>query len=99
MSAVRHAEAVLNGTMRHTRTTMSLSDTSQAAREFYYRRLAEMHPSERVRMGVLLWEIGNALQRAALKSRYPDADDTEIAFHMAVARFGSDLARRAWRRD
>lgn len=58
-----------------------------------------MHPSERVRIGVSLWETGNSLQRDALKRRYPDADVTEIAFHMAVARFGPDLARRAWRRD
>ena len=84
---------------RHTRTTFIPSDTSHAAGTLYYRRLAEMHPSERVRIGLSLWETANALQCAALRRMYPYADENEIAFHMAVARFGPELGRGAWRRE
>jgi hypothetical protein len=77
---------------------MALSDTSPAAREIYLRRLAEMTPGERVRLGVALWEAAHSLQWAAVRRGNPDADDDAIAFHIAVTRFGAELARAAWRR-
>ena len=77
---------------------MPLSDTSPAASEAYYRRLAEMTPSERINIAVALWDAANALQRAALQRQYPDADEEEITFHIAVSRFGEALARKAYRR-
>jgi hypothetical protein len=57
-----------------------------------------MTPSERVRLGVALWEAGNALQWAGFRRKHPDADDAEIAFHVAVSRFGEQLARAAYRK-
>lgn len=77
---------------------MPLSDTSPSAREMYFRRLAEMTPSERVHIGAALWADGDCLQRAAVRREHPGADDDEIAFQLAVTRFGADLARRVYRK-
>jgi hypothetical protein len=84
--------------MSDTRTRVKLSDTSPKASKVYFERLAAMSPSERVRIGVALWEAGNSLQRAAIRRKYPDADEAEINFQMAVTRFGEDLARAAYRK-
>lgn len=84
--------------MRDPRSTVPLSDTSARASEVYYRRLAELTPAERVRIGVRLWEAGQALQWAAARRRWPDADDEEIRFQIAVSRFGEELARKAYGR-
>ena len=78
---------------------MTPSDTSPAASEAYYRRLAEMTPSERIDIGVALWCAADALQRAALQRLYPDADEAEITFRLAVSRFGEELARKAYGRS
>ena len=77
---------------------MALSDTSDKARDAYYRRLGELTPSERVRWGVELWKAGDALQRAAIRREHPNADEAEITFQLAVTRFGVELARKAVRR-
>jgi hypothetical protein len=78
---------------------MTLSDTSPGAREVYFRRLAEMTPSERVGIGAALWAAGDSLQRAAKRGMCPDADGAEINFRIAVTRFGSELAHKAYRRQ
>jgi hypothetical protein len=78
---------------------MALSDTSPGAREVYFRRLAEMTPSERIGVGAALWSAGDSLQRAAARRMYPDADEAEITFRIAVTRFGAELARKAYRRQ
>jgi hypothetical protein len=78
---------------------MTLSDTSPGARAVYFRRLAEMTPSERVGIGAALWSAGDSLQRAATRHMYPDADDAEINFRIAVTRYGPELARKAYRRQ
>jgi hypothetical protein len=77
----------------------ALSDTSPKAREVYFRRLAEMTPSERLGIGAALWIAGDALQRSAARNLYPDADDEEINFRIAVTRYGQDLARKAYGRQ
>jgi len=77
---------------------MPLSDTSPQASEVYYRRLAEMTPCERLNIGAALWAAGDALQRAAARRDFPDADDDEINFRLAVTRYGAELARKAYRR-
>jgi hypothetical protein len=77
---------------------MSASDTSAEASEVYRRRLAEMTPSERLRIGHSLWQAGNALQRAGIRRKYPHADEAEITFHVAVSRFGEELARKVYGR-
>ena len=64
----------------------------------YFRRLAEMTPSERVRIAAGLWRSGHALQCAAVRQRYPDASEDEVIFQVAVARFGLDLASKAYGR-
>jgi len=78
---------------------MTLSDTSPTAREVYFRRLAEMTSAERINIGINLWEAADAMQRTAVRHRYPDADDAEIAFRLAVLRFGAALARKAYGRQ
>ena len=78
---------------------MTPTDTSAAASEVYYRRLAEMTPAERIAIGVALWEAGNATQRSALRRMYPDADEAEITFQVAVRKFGPELAREVYGRD
>jgi hypothetical protein len=77
---------------------VKLSDTSPKTSKVYFERLAAMSPSERVRIGVALWEAGNSLQRAAIRREFPDADEAEICFHMAVSRFGEELALAAYRK-
>ena len=77
---------------------MPLSDTSPAAGEVLYRRLAEMTPAERVAIGAALWAAGDSLQRAAARRLYPEADDAEITFRVAVTRFGAALAEAAYER-
>jgi Rv0078B-related antitoxin len=77
---------------------MPISDTSPAMREAYYRRLAEMTPSERVRIMADLWETGHALQCAGVRQQFPEADENEVIFRVAVARFGEELARKVYGR-
>jgi hypothetical protein len=78
---------------------MTPSDTSPRASEVYFRRLAEMTPSERLSVGAALWAAGDSLQRAAARRMYPDADDSEINFRVAATRYGLELARRAYGRQ
>jgi hypothetical protein len=77
---------------------VAASDTSAEAGEVYFRRLAEMTPAGRLRIGVALWEAADSLQRAGMRRLYPEADDAEITFRVAVARFGGELARKAYGR-
>ena len=74
-----------------------MTDTSQKASDTYFRRLKEMTNSERLAAGVALWAAGNALQRAALQRQYPTATEEEIAFRIAVSRWGSELAGKVYR--
>jgi hypothetical protein len=85
--------------MGDTEERMPLSDTSPEAWAQYYRRLAEMTPAERINIAVSLWEAADSIQRAAMRRRYPDADDEEISFQIAVTRFGPELARKAYKRQ
>jgi hypothetical protein len=73
-------------------------DTSPAALEAYFRRLSEMSPSERLSIGAALWQAGETMQRAAVRRDYPDADEAEITFQVAVRRFGLELASKAYGR-
>ena len=73
-----------------------MHDTSPKVREVYFRRLAEMTPSERLGIGVALWRAGDSLQRAAIRRAYPLAGDAEISFRIAVTRFGAELAHKAY---
>ena len=84
--------------MRDTRSTVAFSDTSPEAREVYFQRLKAMTPSERLGLGAALWNTGNSVQRSAVLRSNPDADEAEIAFRIAVTRFGSELARKAYRK-
>ena len=78
---------------------MQPSDTSARAREMYWRRLAEMTPSERTNIGAALVEAADRTQRSAMRRRYPYADDSEITYRIAVTRFGAELAAKAYRRQ
>jgi hypothetical protein len=77
---------------------MMPSDTSPAAAEAYYRRLAEMTPAERIDVALALCEAADTLQRSSMRRMYPDADEAEITFRIAVTRFGEELARKAYGR-
>lgn len=78
---------------------MRPSDTSPRAHEVYWRRLAEMTPSERTGIGAALLEAADRLQRAAARQRYPGADEAEITYRIAVKRFGALLAGKAYGRQ
>jgi hypothetical protein len=77
---------------------VAFSDTSQKAREVYFQRLKEMTPSERLTLGAALWEAGDSVQRAAARRQNPHVGEAEITFRIAVSRFGSELARKAYRK-
>ena len=74
------------------------SDTSPAAWDLYCRRIAEMTPQERLHIAIDLWNAADALQRSAMRHMYPDADEDEITYRIAVTRFGEQLARKAYGR-
>ena len=78
---------------------MKLRDTSPAASEVYFRRLAEMTPQERLAIGVALTDAGDAQQRSSIRHQFPDADEAEITFRIAITRFGEELARKVYRRQ
>ncbi len=71
-------------------------DTSADASNIYFRRLAEMTPSERLGVGVALWRAGDSLQYSATRRMHPAAPEAEITFRIAVTRFGAELARKAY---
>jgi endonuclease YncB( thermonuclease family) len=73
-------------------------DTSLRSRDVYNRRLAEMTPGERTKIGAALWQAGHATQLSAWRLRYPLADESEILFQLAITRFGEVLARKAYGR-
>jgi Rv0078B-related antitoxin len=83
--------------LRDTQITLT-SDTSEKAQGIYFQRLNEMTPSERLSLGVALWEAGYALQRAAVCRKNPNADEAEITFQIAVTRFGLELAQKVYRK-
>jgi hypothetical protein len=76
-----------------------MTDTSLKASKFYFDRLAAMTPSERLRIGMSLWEAGQTLQWSKARRNHPDADNAELAFHVAVSRFGPNLARAICRKS
>ena len=84
--------------IRDTRSTVTSNDTSANVRKVYLQRLAEMTPAERVRIAVGLWEAAHSLQWATARRKYPDANEADLAFQIAVTRFGAELARTAYRR-
>lgn len=77
---------------------MRPADTSPAAWEVYCRRLAEMTPAEKINLVAEMWAVADSLQRAGLRQLYPNADEDEITFRIAVTRFGEELARKAYGR-
>lgn len=77
---------------------MAPTDTSAESHRVYARSLAEMTPGQRIRLGIALWQAAESLQRASIRLKNPGADNAEIAFRIAVSRFGPDIARAAWHR-
>jgi len=77
---------------------VAFSDTSPRAQEIYFQRLKEMTPSERLSLGAALWRAADSVQRAAVRRQNPHADELEIAFRIAVTRFGPELARKAYQK-
>jgi hypothetical protein len=75
-----------------------LRDTSPAAEAVYFRRLAEMTPAERIAIGVSLWNVADSVQRGALRLRFPNADEDDLTYRIAITRFGEELARKAYGR-
>jgi len=84
--------------VRDTRTVVALTDTSPKASRVYFQRLAALTPAERLRLGAALWEAAHSLQWAVARRKHPEAEEAEIAFHVAVTRFGAELARAAFGR-
>jgi len=58
-----------------------------------------MTPAERVNIGVALWATADSLQRSVIRRDFPAADEAEVTFRLAVARFGAELAQKAYRRQ
>jgi hypothetical protein len=76
---------------------VALGDTSTKASQIYFQQLAAKSPAERVRLAAALWEAAHSLQWAATR-KHPDANEAEIAFQVAVTRFGVKLASAAYRK-
>lgn len=69
-----------------------LSDTTPDARRFYYRRLAEMTPAERVEIAMQLTAAADQLLRASIGRRHPEAEGPEFEYHVLCARYGRAVA-------
>lgn len=75
-----------------------LSDTTPEARRFYYQRLAQMTPAERVAIAAELTAAADELLRSAVRRRYPNADAEEFAYELLRARYGRALAGKVYGR-
>lgn len=75
---------------------MPVSDTSPRMREVCDQRLAQMNPSDKVRILADLWQRGHALQCAGVRQQFPGAGEDEVIFRVAVLRFGESLARKVY---
>lgn len=74
------------------------SDTSPEAAKFYYRRLAEFTPAERLQMGLELTAAADEMLRAAIARRFPGASEEEFQYQLLRARYGKELADKVWGR-
>ena len=70
---------------------MMLSDTSPGEREVYFRRLAEMTPSERVAIGAALWAAEEAF--APVRSALERAGIRSIALPLSIEQGSADPVR------
>lgn len=98
LSKGKRKKRAFGGTRADIQNTVEFTDTSQKTRKAYFDRLKEMTPSERLSLGIALWQAGDSVQRAAVRRRDPQADEAEIAFQIAATRFGLELAQKAYRR-
>ncbi len=71
-----------------------LSDTSPEAERVYYRALAALSPAERVAIAMDLTTAADQMLRAAVRRRFPDADDDQLTYELLRARYGRSLANR-----
>ena len=71
-----------------------LSDTSPEARRVYHRILASLTPAERVSIAMDLTAAADELLRAAVRRRFPLAQEREFTYELLRARYGRALANR-----
>ncbi len=81
-----------------TERMQTTNDTSPAAHAVYLSRLAQMTPAERTNIAAALWEAGHRLQRASVRQQYPNLDEADIVFQIAVTRFGAELACKVYQK-
>ena len=75
-----------------------LSDTTPDAQRFYYQRLAELTPAERIAIAMELTAAADELLRAAVKRRFPEAEGEEFDYQLLRARYGPELADKVYGR-
>jgi hypothetical protein len=71
-------------------------DTSPKALEIFLELHRNMDPSERTARVFELAEFQEGLQRASVRSMYPNADEREIFLRVAARRLGRELMIRAY---
>jgi hypothetical protein len=75
-----------------------LSDTTPDARRFYYARLSQMTPAERVTVAMELTAAAAELTRASVHRRFPDAQGEEFEYQVLRLRYGRALADKVYGR-
>ncbi len=73
-------------------------DTTPDAQRFYYQRLAQMTPEERVHLAVELCEAADQMLRARIRRQFPDAQGADFEYQLLRARYGQELADRVYGR-
>jgi hypothetical protein len=71
-----------------------MRDTSQRGDERYHELLRARLPHERLATAMSLSRGVRALAEAGIRSRYPDADETEVKMRLVVRLYGRAAAVR-----
>ena len=77
-------------------STLSVNDTSRAAKQVVDRRYASMSSTEKIERLRAITRAANQMTLAGLRSRHPGASEGELLLELARLRLGDDLARRVY---
>ena len=71
-------------------------DTSPAARRFYFQKLSELSPSDRLKMMSRTSSLTRRMAEAGIRLEYPNVSDHELRVRLAVRLYGRELVERIY---
>lgn len=69
-------------------------DTTPEARRFYFQKLAELSPGERLALMARSSRMVRQLAEAGLRRDHPDATPAELKIRLAVRLYGRELVEK-----